>query len=86
MAIKLSVVGNVVYGAVLGTLQWPLQAAVTGSTGNLPPIRPVVLVMDPWDLLAVPVLVVPLLLLRRLLESRTQGLTRPLHPSTHFDV
>jgi hypothetical protein len=63
-AIKLSVVWNGIYGTVLAVLQWPLQAAVSASTGSgLPPVRPVVLVMDPWDLLAVAILAVPLLLL-----------------------
>jgi hypothetical protein len=65
-AIKLSVVGNEAYRTVFGVLQWPLQAAGTALIGNgLPPVRPVVLVMDPWDLLAVLALTVPWLLLPR---------------------
>src|SRR5687768_10817176 len=46
----------------LGTVQWPLRAVMTGE---LPAIRPAQLTMDPTDLLALPALVVPWLLLRR---------------------
>jgi hypothetical protein len=65
-AIKLTTLGHDVYRTVFGVLQWPWQAAVGAWMGQgLPPVLPVVLVMDAWDLLAVGVLVVPVLLLAR---------------------
>lgn len=63
-AVKLAMPGHEVYRIVFGVLQWPWHAAVSAWSGQpLPPIRPVVSVMDSWDLLALPALAVPVLLL-----------------------
>jgi hypothetical protein len=48
------------YRSGLGYLQWPFAAAA--SLPYLPPVRPVNLVADPSDLLALPALIVPLLI------------------------
>ena len=56
----------------LGTVQWPLRAMMGGE---LPAIRPAQLTMDPTDLLTLPALLVPALLLRRAELAHELGLT-----------
>jgi hypothetical protein len=55
----------------LGTVQWPLRVVMTGE---LPAIRPAQLTMDPTDLLTLPALLVPALLLRRAQLANERGL------------
>ena len=62
-AVKLTGAGNAAYAVSLGALQWPFAALTSVLAGSpVPPLRPVVLAMDPSDLLALPALLVPLLL------------------------
>jgi len=62
-AVKLTGAGNAAYAVSLGALQWPFAALTSLLAGSpVPPLHPVVLAMDPSDLLAVPALLVPLLL------------------------
>jgi len=47
------------YRIFMGLARWPIDALVaSASGGGLPPIRPVVLVMDPTDLLVLPAVLV----------------------------
>jgi hypothetical protein len=59
-AINLSSAAAAVYRIGLGVLQWPIR---TLAAGELVTLRPVHLTMDPTDLLTLPALVVPLVIL-----------------------
>jgi len=61
-AVKLLPPAADTYRLGLGYLQWPFSAAA--SVPNLPPIRPVQMVADASDLLALPMLLVPLWIAR----------------------
>lgn len=64
IAIKLVPAGAWAYRHGLALLQYPLLAAVRlVTTGELPALHPVRLAMDPSDLLTLPALLVPWLLL-----------------------
>jgi hypothetical protein len=62
-AVKVLPVPGDIYRQGLGYLQWPLVALA--SLPDVPPVRPVLLAADLSDLLALPVLVVPLLIVLR---------------------
>lgn len=59
-AVELVPVAADAYRYGVGALQWPLTALVAAlGSDPIPPLRPVVAVADPFDLLALPALVVP---------------------------
>jgi len=63
------------YGPTVGALVWPAQAVASSiSGGGLPPLAPAPLVMDPSDLVALPMLVVSVLVARRVMGT---GARRP---------
>lgn len=70
-AVKLWPAAADAYRVGLGVVQWPLFALLSVPSGASAPPRPVVLQMDATDLLALPAVVVPLVLGRRL--SRPAG-------------
>jgi hypothetical protein len=59
-AVELLAPATEAYRYGLAALQWPASAilAIVGSH-SLPPIVPVLAVADPWDLLALPALILP---------------------------
>ncbi|MFN8040964.1 MAG: hypothetical protein U0Q07_17240 [Acidimicrobiales bacterium] len=76
VAIKCWPLAAAAYAPTVGALVWPAQAvgSLIGG-GGLPPLAPAPLVMDPSDLVALPMLVVPVLVARRVMADR-------LHRST----
>jgi hypothetical protein len=64
------------YRIIMGVARWPIDAlAALTAGGGLPPIRPVVLAMDPTDLV-----VLPAVLVGAWLATRVPGRREP-HPS-----
>lgn len=64
-AIKLTAAGADAYRALGGLAQWPAHAVVALATGApLPSVEPVAVARDPWDLLALAALLVPVALVR----------------------
>jgi hypothetical protein len=74
IAIKLTPPAAWAYRHGLALLQYPLLAAVRlAATGELPALHPVRHAMDPTDLLALPALAVPWLLLAATHRQRRDG-------------
>ncbi len=74
VAVKWWAPAAAVYRPAVGAAVWPLQAAarLLGG-GGLPPLAPAPLVMDRSDLLALPMLVLPVLVARRVMDVGAAG-------------
>lgn len=69
-AIKCWAPAAVVYRPAIGAVVWPAHAVASLiGGGELPPLAPAPLVMDPSDLVTLPMLVVPVLVARRVMAN-----------------
>jgi hypothetical protein len=72
--VELLPAGTELYRWTWGTLQWPVAAAIATAAGQpAPGIVPVLAVAEPFDLLALPALAVPLAIQARRARRVTDG-------------
>jgi hypothetical protein len=79
VAVKTTPIGASAFGWALGALQWLLASPMRLATG-VGPAQPVpsIVVVDPTDLIALPMLLVPLFVARqRARDTATPGSVRP---------